>query len=106
MEAKHSYFKRISHIGNYKNITYSLARRHQRLLCANLQGQFFTFNDLECGPCKYVIKTYAKTENSFYNNAGTESAICSLHVDPLASEILSVLPDTDLEVHVSRSVTQ
>ena len=38
------------------------------------------------------------------NYAGYSSGICSLSVDPLASEILSVLPDTDLETYVSRLV--
>ena len=31
MEAKHSYFKKISQIGNYINVPYSVAVRHQRL---------------------------------------------------------------------------
>ena len=51
MEAKHSYFKRIAQIGNFKNITYSVAIRHQRLLCAHLQGKFFDYEDLLSGPC-------------------------------------------------------
>ena len=37
MEAKNSYFKQV-------------ARRHQKLLCAYLQGRnFFTYDELECG---------------------------------------------------------
>lgn len=51
MEAKHSYFKSVAHLGNYRNVPYSVARRHQRLMCANLRGNFFTYTDLECGPC-------------------------------------------------------
>ncbi len=52
MEAKNSYFKRVVQIGNFKNVPYSVARRHQRLLCGYLQGQFFDYDDLESGPCK------------------------------------------------------
>lgn len=51
MEAKNSFFKRVAQIGNYRNVPYSVSARHQRLLCAYLQGPFFTYEDLECGPC-------------------------------------------------------
>ena len=50
MEAKNSFFKRVAQIGNYRNVPYSVSARHQRL-CAYLQGPFFTYEDLECGPC-------------------------------------------------------
>lgn len=52
MEAKNSYFKRVAQIGNFKNLPLSVAKRHQRLLCGFLQGRFFTYDDLESGPCK------------------------------------------------------
>ena len=52
MEAKNSYFKNIAEISNFKNVSYSVAKRHQCLLCAYLQGQFFTHDELQCGPCK------------------------------------------------------
>jgi hypothetical protein len=52
-EAKNSYFKQIAQVGsNFKNIAYSVAKRHQRLMCGYLQGIFFSYDDLECGPCK------------------------------------------------------
>ena len=55
MEAKNSYFKRVAQVGgNFKNIPYTVSRRHQRLLCAHLQSpNFFSYDELECGPCKY-----------------------------------------------------
>ena len=53
------------------------------LVCA----QFININDI----ISYTI-----------DHAGYSSGICSLSVDPLASEILSTLPDTDLETYVSR----
>ena len=46
MEAKNSYFKKIARIGNFP---YSVAKRHQRLLCAYLQGQFFTHDEDHVG---------------------------------------------------------
>ena len=58
MEAKHSYFKRIAQIGNFKNIPYSVAIHHQRLLCAHLQGKFFDYEDLQSGPCMYTFRCY------------------------------------------------
>jgi len=41
MEAKNSYFKRIAQQGNFKNIALSVARRHQKLICALLQSEDF-----------------------------------------------------------------
>ena len=52
MEGKNAYFKQIARIGNFKNIAYSVARRHQRLICAYLQGTFFAYDILHCGPSK------------------------------------------------------
>lgn len=52
MEAKNAYFKDAAKISNFKNVPFSVARRHQRLLCAHLQGSFFTYDCLESGPCK------------------------------------------------------
>ena len=37
METKNSYFKKIAQTSNFKNIAYSVAKRHQRLMCAYLQ---------------------------------------------------------------------
>lgn len=41
MEAKNSYFKRIAQLGNFKNIALSVARRHQKLVCAYLNDKNF-----------------------------------------------------------------
>ena len=41
MEAKNSYFKRIAQQGNFKNIALSVARRHQKLMCAYLNSDNF-----------------------------------------------------------------
>ena len=57
MEAKNAYFKKIAQIGNFKNLPLSIANRHQRLLCAHLQGTFFLYSELECGPCKNFTHT-------------------------------------------------
>ena len=59
MEAKNSYFKKVARISNYKNVPYSVAKRHQRLLCAYLQGQFFSYDELQCGPC--MLKPHTRT---------------------------------------------
>ena len=36
MEGKNSYFKRAAQTSNFKNVPYSVAKRHQRLLCSYL----------------------------------------------------------------------
>ena len=41
MEAKNSYFKRVAQIGNFKNIALTVARRHQKLVCAYLNDKNF-----------------------------------------------------------------
>ena len=41
MEAKNSYFKKIAQQGNFKNIALSVARRHQKLMCALLHDDDF-----------------------------------------------------------------
>ena len=50
MEGKNAILKRAAQASNFKNIPYSVAKRHQRLLCAYLQGQNFFDKALECGP--------------------------------------------------------
>ena len=47
MEAKNSYFKRIAQQGNFKNIAFSVARRHQKLMCALLQSDDFFEKKME-----------------------------------------------------------
>jgi hypothetical protein len=51
-EAKHQYFKHIARvIGNFKNLSKSLAFRHQRHMCYILADpEALTKTDLECGP--------------------------------------------------------
>ena len=41
IEAKNSYFKRIAQVGNFKNIALTVAKRHQKLMCAYLNSEDF-----------------------------------------------------------------
>lgn len=50
MEAKNSTCKQIAMTSNFKNVPYSVAIRHQHLMCAYLQGECFFDKELECGP--------------------------------------------------------
>ena len=50
MEAKNSICKQMAVISNFKNVPYSVAHRHQHLLCAYLQGNTFFERELEHGP--------------------------------------------------------
>ena len=50
MEAKNSYFKRIAQIGNFKNIALSVARHHQKFVCAPLNCHSYFENPLVLGP--------------------------------------------------------
>ncbi|XP_065892573.1 uncharacterized protein [Dysidea avara] len=57
MEAKNSYFERIAQQGNFKNIALSVARHHQKLMCALLHDNDF-FD-------KAMNKSIAHCESSF-----------------------------------------
>lgn len=50
MEGKNAYFKSAARRSNFKNVAYSVARRHQRLLCGYLQSDTFFDYALESGP--------------------------------------------------------
>ena len=50
MEAKNSVCKQIAMASNFKNVPFSVAKRHQHLLCAYLQNGIFFDTQLECGP--------------------------------------------------------
>ena len=54
MEGKNAYFKSAAQCSNFKNVAYSVARRHQRLLCGYLQSKNFFDKELELGPGKYT----------------------------------------------------
>ena len=50
MEAKNCYIKRAASIGNFKNIALSVAKRHQRLMCAYSNERDFFGKELKSGP--------------------------------------------------------
>ena len=115
MEGKNSYFKKISRIGNFKNLPLSIAKRHQKLLCAQLQGTFFSFNHLECGPCKcaligifilsFHVNILMYRDIVYYNHClfyclGKQSNV--LAEDGLKSDILNVLPGCDPDNRLAR----
>ena len=53
-------------------ITYSVSACHQRLLCAYLQGLFFNYEDLECGPCMFA--------NHAFMCAHLQACVCTVHL--------------------------
>ena len=67
MESKNSYFKQAAQVGgNYKNIPYSVAKHHQKLMCGYLQrNTFFSFEELECGPSKHSKNSIDHTQISY-----------------------------------------
>ena len=50
-EAKLNVFKQAGRLGNFKNIAFSVAHRHQRLLCYQLSAGNILNSPMECGPC-------------------------------------------------------
>ena len=51
-EAKLNFFKQASRLANFKNVSFSLASRHQRWMCYELASQSILYTPLECGPAK------------------------------------------------------
>lgn len=56
-EAKHKYFKHLANVmGNFKNICYSLALRHQLYRCyLSLNTDTLSTEDIEVGPGKMLV---------------------------------------------------
>lgn len=52
-EAKLSFFKKASHLSNFKNISLSLANNHQRWICYEMALGKLLHNPIECGPAKH-----------------------------------------------------
>lgn len=108
MEAKNSYFKKVARISNFKNVPYSVAKRHQHLVCAYLQGPFFSFDELQCGPCRFFYSQlyrsfYIDSENKFaYMLPGKLSTSQCLVEHHLRDAIICLLPDTSTEATVSQ----
>ena len=80
-EAKLLFFKRVARIGNFKNIAYSLAHRHQRLLCWELSSGKLLEDSLECSPSQ-KMNEYANEPISVQSNLSTlfTSATLNEHV--------------------------
>ena len=68
MEAKHSFFKRIAQQqGNFKNVPLSVAKRHQRLMCALLNNaDFFDKSIILSSGMLMTIKLYNAMKCSIY----------------------------------------
>ena len=50
-------FKRASRLGNFTNIAFSLAQRHQRLQCWELASDSLLKSPIECGPSEISANT-------------------------------------------------
>ena len=62
-EAKLNFFKQCSHLANFKNLSFSLANRHQRWACYEFASGTILHFPLECGPPKKDTGiTYIKDE--------------------------------------------
>lgn len=51
-EAKLNFFKQASRIGNFKNVAFSLANRHQRWACYEMASEKLISISLACGPAR------------------------------------------------------
>ena len=59
MEAKNNYFKKIATASNnFVNIAFTVAKRHQHLLCSHLQSKKFFDQDFQYGPGMTILTAY------------------------------------------------
>ena len=81
-EAKLNIFKQASRLGNFKNIAFSVANRHQRLLCYELSANRILDSTVVCGPCNQHL---------------------SLHSEPqhVQDALISLLPSISSDVSIS-----
>ena len=70
-EAKHHEFKRLAaHLGNFTNLPYSLAKRHQECLCYRLQTSegnlsSFIITETETGPGEIFFQIHSCCNRNF-----------------------------------------
>ena len=50
MEAKNKYFKDVAHSSNFKNVCFTISKRHQKLLCSYVMSSSFFDKGIEYGP--------------------------------------------------------
>ena len=82
-EAKNSFFKCASHIGNFKNIVLTLANRHQRWICYQQASGKLLDRSLECGP-------------------GQNARPINAEPDSLQEALKAIIPEIDPETTVFR----
>ena len=62
-EAKLNVFKQAARLGNFKNIAFSIASRHQRLLCYELSTSKLVNSPMVCGPCNQPLPIHTEPGN-------------------------------------------
>ena len=87
-EAKLNFFKKASHLTNFKNIALSLANCHQRWMCYELAGQGLLHNLLGCGPAKSGIRI-SQIKNE---------------IDDIQRSLIDIIPSLTLEATIFRPV--
>ena len=76
-ESKLQFFKRASHLGNFKNIALTVAQRHQRWLCYQLASGNLLRPNFECGPQKTPTVTLSSLPASQANCIASTFLACS-----------------------------
>lgn len=63
-ESKLQFFKRASHLGNFKNIALTVAQRHQRWMCYQICSDNLVKSNFECGPSKNATVNFSSLPDS------------------------------------------
>ena len=66
-EGKLQFFKRASHLGNFKNIALTVAQRHQRWMCYQLASGNLLKSNYECSPSKTATVNFSSLPHSLAN---------------------------------------
>ena len=78
-EAKLNVFKQAARLGNFKNIAFSIASRHQRLLCYELSTSKLVNSPMVCGPCNQFILNQETLKKLFSPVSAFKLQLCDPH---------------------------
>ena len=90
MEAKNSYIKKIAQLGNFKNIPLSVARRHQKLMCAFINSSDFFERSISSACSEFCL-----VKLIIISFLGDYSSTLSHETQNIQDEIMMNLPNLD-----------
>ena len=97
-EAKQQYFKQLVRtMGNYVNVCYSLAMRHQCFQFYTFSSEEFFSNTTEIGPGKFTLRLDLGRLDNQYTSLNTISYCSVLPITSLIAKLLAIGKEVAVE---------